>query len=104
MVELILSVLPLLITGLIVWKTYLWVFKSSVWFWRGIICAALMGLFFIPIFIAPLFFEGLDWLGAIGLAIKTNFYFILAAIPGLLATMGIALVLVQLGVIVPTSL
>ncbi|GEM_PF-6412996 len=104
MVELILNALLWIITGFIVWKTHLWVFKSSGWLWRGIICAALMGFFFIPIFIAPLFFQGLDWLGAIGLAIKTNFYFMLAAIPGLLAVVGTALVLVQLGVITSTSL
>ena len=104
MVELILNALLLLITGFIIWKTHLSVYKSSAWFWRGIICALLMGFYFIPIFFAPLFFEGLDWLGAIGLAFKTNFYFMLAAIPGLLAVAGIALVLVQLGVIAPTSL
>ncbi|MCG5062221.1 MAG: hypothetical protein KA714_30705 [Limnoraphis sp. WC205] len=99
MVELILNALLLLITGLIIWKTHLWFFKSSAWFWRGIICVLLLQLFFIPIFIAPLFFEGLDWLSAIGLAMKTSFYFILAAIPGLLAVLGTALVLFQLGVI-----
>ncbi|EAW35201.1 hypothetical protein L8106_13840 [Lyngbya sp. PCC 8106] len=104
MVELILNALALLITGFIVWKTHLWVYKSSAWFWRGIICALLLQLFFIPIFFAPLFFEGLDWLSAIGLAFKTSFYFILAAIPGLLAVLGIVVGLFQLGIIAPTSL
>ncbi|EAW36230.1 hypothetical protein L8106_22911 [Lyngbya sp. PCC 8106] len=104
MVELILNALLLLITGFIIWKTHLWFFKSSAWFWRGIICALLMGFYFIPIFFAPLFFEGLDWLSAIGLAFKTSFYFTLAAIPGLLAVLGIVVGLFQLGIIAPTSL
>jgi len=100
--QVIIGILILIIIGFVIGITHLWFYKSTGWFWRGIICFVLMSFYFIPIFIAPLFFRNLYVLGAIGLAFKTQFYLAFAGMIGLLITVGVLYGLTFIMPLIPT--
>ncbi|EAW36238.1 hypothetical protein L8106_22951 [Lyngbya sp. PCC 8106] len=90
---LIIGILILIIFGLVIWKNHLRFYKSTGWFWRGVICFVLIHFYFIPVLFAPLFFQNLNCSGAIGLAFKTHFYLIYAGMITSLIIVGVIVTL-----------